>query len=517
MSNRAGCRTFPGRRPGAGDGGAGLATPGFAVPRPAFLVLVLLITVNPAARAQSDTAFLTLHECIRLAQTNGPLGVVARRAYETKQHAYDSFSATFLPQLTLQGDLPGYYRSINSIILPDGTSIFAAQSQASSSLNLALSQKIPFTGADLSFVSGLNRIDLLESRLRYYRSNPLTVYLRQPLFQINTMRWDRKAESLRYRIAGREAAEAMEQIAIDVTNRFFDFYLASMSAADAALNLANNDTLYRISKGRYNVGRIAENDLLQSELAYFDARTQLENAQLEFNRSAAALRTALGLDPSRVVAALPPTDIPELKIDSAFALAQARLHRSEALQFDLLRLNAERAVSQARSDNLFNATMTASVGFNQQAPAIPEAYRNLLDQQQFTLRLDVPIFRWGAGSSAIDAAISEQRRVDASLDRQRQEFDQETEYQVSRLNLLRNQVAVAEKADTIAQRRFDVSKERYLIGKIDIPNLFLAQSEKDIARRRRIQTLRDYWSAFFQVRRLTLYDFTAGESLIEEE
>jgi outer membrane protein TolC len=91
-------------------------------------------------------------------------------------------------------------------------------------------------------------------------------------------------------------------------------------------------------------------------------------------------------------------------------------------------------------------------------------------------------------------------------------LEQEVTYQVARLNLLRTQVAVAAKADTVAQRRFDVAKERYIIGKIDIPNLFIAQSEKDSARRARIQTLWDYWSTYFRLRRLTLFDFENNKS-----
>jgi outer membrane protein TolC len=97
---------------------------------------------------------------------------------------------------------------------------------------------------------------------------------------------------------------------------------------------------------------------------------------------------------------------------------------------------------------------------------------------------------------------------------QRFDFEQEVLYQAARLNLLRNQVAVAAKSDTIAQRRFDVARQRYVIGKIDIPILFIAQSEKDNARRANYQTLWDYWATFFRVRRLTLFDFETGEALV---
>ena len=210
---------------------------------------------------------------------------------------------------------------------------------------------------------------------------------------------------------------------------------------------------------------------------------------------------------------LPPSRIPGSAIDPALALAQARQNRSDALNFGLQLLTAERRVMQAKSDNSFNATMTASMGYKKRAPLLPDAYNNLLNQQQFSLGFSIPIFRWGAGSSAVDAAVADQKRTATSVEQQQHDFEQEVLYQAARLNLLGKQVAVSAKADTIAQRRFDVAKERYLIGKIDIPNLFLAQSEKDNARRASIQTLWDYWSTYFRVRRLTLYDFEEGRAL----
>ena len=464
--------------------------------------------------AQVQPLALTLRECIRLARANGPLGVMAQSTFENKRSAYESFAATHYPQLSLQGDVPGYYRSINPIVLPDGSTIFSAQKQASSSLSLGLTQRIPVTGGQMSLTSGVNRIDLIDLRTQYYRSQPLALTLSQPLFQINTMKWDQAAQEINYRAAPRALAEAMEDCAIDVTNKFFDLYLAQMNSGNAAVDLAINDTLYRISRGRFNVGKIAENDLLQSELAYLNAQTQLENANVGLHRSEQNLKVALGLAPGTSIVLLPPTDIPAGRVDPDTALAQAQLNRSDVLGFELQLLTAERSVRQAKSDNSFNATMTGSIGYNQQAPLIPDAYRNLLNQEQFSVGFTVPLFRWGAGSSAVDAALADQRRVDASVGQQRHDFEQEVLYQAARLNLLREQVAVAAKSDTIAQRRFDVAKDRYVIGKIDIPILFIAQSEKDNARRANVQTLWDYWSTYFRVRRLALYDFEAGEALV---
>ena len=463
--------------------------------------------------AQTPTS-LTLQDCIRMARLNGPLGTIARRSYEVKQFNYRAFNSSLYPQLSLQGDMPGYYRSINSIILPDGSTVFTPQSQATSAASLALEQKIPFTGGDISISSGLNRIDLLESNSQYYRSNPFNINYRQPIFQINTLRWNQESQELQYQMASREFAEGMEDCSIDITNKFFDYSLAQMNLENARLNLANNDTLYKISKGRFNVGKIGENDLLQSELAYLNAQTQQENASVAMRRSQQVLLAALSLPPSTKFLLRLPEKITLTHVDPQEALRYARNNRSDVVNFQFQRLTAERGVEQAKSDHSFSAVMTANLGFNQRAPIIADAYQNLLDQRQFSLRFDFPIFQWGGRSAAVDAALANQQKTEVSVEQQRISFEQEVVYQVDRINLLRTQVDVAAKTDTVAQRRFDVAKDRYLIGKIDIPNLFLAQGEKDSARRSRIQTLWDYWSTFYRLRRLTLYDFESKHSLV---
>ena len=151
-----------------------------------YLLLLSSMTIlwTFISLAQSDTTHLSLQDCIRLARANGPLGAIARSAYESKQATNSAFTASYLPQLSLNGNVPGYYSSINAITLPDGSSIFTPQSQASSNLGLSLSQKIPFTGGQLFLSSALNRIDLMDTKTQYYKSSPFSMTLQQPLFQI---------------------------------------------------------------------------------------------------------------------------------------------------------------------------------------------------------------------------------------------------------------------------------------------------------------------------------------------
>jgi outer membrane protein TolC len=483
--------------------------------------LLLIAVIGPclfaSAFAQNGPdSTLSLFDCIRIARDAGPLGAMARRSFESKQFNYKAFAATLYPQLSMQGDVPGYYHSINSITLPDGSTVFAPQSQATSAVSLTLSQQLPLTGGEFSLSSGINRIDLLETKSQYYRSNPLNVSFSQPIFQMNTLRWNVEEQDLRYQMSSRELAEAMEDCSINVTDKYFDYLLAAMNFENAALNLANNDTLFRISKGRFGVGKISENDLLQSELACLNAQTELETARITLEYSRQTLCAVLNMPANAGLTVREPNASTLRQVDPRDALSYAKDNRSDILNFELQRLIAERSVAQARSLNGFTATLSANLGYNQSATQLEDSYKNLLDQRQFSLEFSMPIFQWGAKSNAIDAAIAEEQRVSTSVDQQRIAFEQEVTYQVARLNVLRTQVAVTAHADSVAQRRFDVAKDRYMIGKIDIPNLFLAQSEKDSARRARIQTLWNYWSAYFRVRRLTLYDFEAHQPLVKQ-
>ncbi|HPK84896.1 MAG TPA: TolC family protein, partial [Bacteroidales bacterium] len=48
---------------------------------------------------------------------------------------------------------------------------------------------------------------------------------------------------------------------------------------------------------------------------------------------------------------------------------------------------------------------------------------------------------------------------------------------------------------------------RFLIGKIDVLELNNADTKKDQNKRNYIQALNNYWTYFFNIRALTLYDF----------
>jgi outer membrane protein TolC len=204
-----------------------------------------------------------------------------------------------------------------------------------------------------------------------------------------------------------------------------------------------------------------------------------------------------------------PADAPDVQPDTSLAVAEALRNRSEMRSLELEEIVARRQVSEARLNTGFGLTVSAMAGYNQTAPIFDDAYRSLLEQQRLTVAVEMPLVQWGARRAQVQAARAEEDRVTALARESRAAVEQDARFAALRLPLARRQLATSAKADTVATRRFDVAKNRYIIGRIDIGALYIAQSEKDAALLSYVEALRSYWLAYYRLRRLTLYDFEA--------
>ena len=205
-----------------------------------------------------------------------------------------------------------------------------------------------------------------------------------------------------------------------------------------------------------------------------------------------------------------PAAIPQLQPDTAIAVAQALRNRAQISDIELQSVQAKRHIAEAKLFNGPGATVTASMGFNQTATDVNLAYQNLLQKQNFSLGLNVPLFQWGARGAEVQAAVADQKRVDATSRASREQVAQDAHFAALQLTQASRNVALSAKADTVAQKRFEVAYNRYVIGRIGIDNLYIAQNEKDQAVQQYLQALRSYWLAYYRLRQVTLFDFEAG-------
>ena len=476
-----------------------------------YIVLTLaLLIIQVDAKAQVQE--FNLEQSIEYAKMNSPLSRAARFSILSAKWRFKSFRADLLPSLDLDGNAPGYRRAFTTNQLDDGSTIFQEVSQAQSSVNLSVNQNILPTGGRISLSSGINRLILFNNGFNgediiRWQSTPLVASLSQPLFQFNSLKWRNRTEPLRYEIAKTEYIEDMESIAFTVTQNYFDLLLAKINIEVADFNVTVNDSIYNISKGRFQVGSIAENELLQSELEYRNATISLTTAILEYQRAEERFKALLGIDDKQEIAIDVPDVAPEVDVDVDVALELARENNSTLLSFELNELLADQAYEQAKRNTGFSATIQASFGLNQSSDELRDVYRDQQNQQFFSVGFQIPLFNWGQNLAEVRSARNQQMATANNIAYERLQFELSIKSTVREFPQLRSQVELAEVSDEIATRRYDVAKNRYLIGRIDVTDLFIAQNQKDSSRRSYIQSLRSYWIGYYNLRRLTLYDF----------
>ncbi|MEZ4585817.1 MAG: TolC family protein [Gemmatimonadales bacterium] len=472
---------------------------------------LLALFCVPGAAAQTR---LTLRQAIAIGLEEGDRIKAAEAGREAARYRDQAFYSDFLPRLSLSGTVPTYNRSIIQVVQPDGSTLFRPQNLTNSALTATLAQRLPLTGGDLFVSSSLSRLAVSgQDDIKTWSSTPVRIGLRQQLFRPNTAGWDRREQPLRAEVAERQFLEAREDIALEIVGRFFDVHAARAGLDNATTNAAVNDTLYTLNQGRYEVGKIGENDLLQSELALLRARTAVDGARLEYQRALAALRLALGLSPSAEIEIEVEPVVPEVQADTVVAVAEALRNRATVTEAELQHVQADRRVTEAKLTNSPGATIEAAFGFNATGPDVNLAYENLLEARQFTLRVDVPLLQWGAHKESVRAAQADREQAASTRKTALEQTAQDAHFAALELAQARRTLDLSAKADSVAGKRFEVAYNRYVIGRIAIDNLYLAQTEKDQALNQFVQSLRGYWVSFFRLRRLTLFDFEAGRPI----
>ncbi len=479
-----------------------------------FFTVFILALLTPWMSQAQNKQVLTLEQCIQIAQGNSPLARTAKFNLIAAKWNYRSFRADLLPSLSLEGDAPNFNKSIFSNTLDDGTITFSQRTQSEASVGLSINQQFYPTGGRLSLSTGLTRLGIFNNEQTYlWQSTPLVVGINQPIFQFNSLKWRNRTEPLRFKISKKRFVEDMENLAFNTAQRFFDVLLAQINIEVAEFNLAVNDSIYSISQGRYNTGTIAENELLQSELAFLNAESALATAKINYLRTINDFKLLLGLPLDAELEVLPPAETPEVSVSIQKGLELANENNSTALQFRLNEIVAKRDLEQATRQSLFSANVIANFGLNQTSADFEDLYSDPENRQFFTVGFEVPIFNWGKQRAQINAARNQQKAVANDIAYQQQLFDLQVQNTIRDFLQLRSQVELASKSDTIAIKRYDVTKNRYLIGRVDVTNLNIAQNERDSARRSYIQALRNFWSGWYDLRRLTLYDFVSDEPI----
>jgi len=433
---------------------------------------------------------------------------MARHRFKASYWSYRTFTAQYLPSLTLTGSTPDYSTAFSRVWNSQAQEYQYVSTNILQTIgSLSLTQNIGFTGGTISLQSDLTLENDFEKDLNKYITAPLSVRFTQPLFRYNSLRWQKKTEPLKYEVAKKTFLANIEAVHQQAVMYFFSLALAQINVQIANMNYLNADTLWSMSKGRYQLGTIAEDELLQMQLSWLNSETARKEAEMNLRDREIRLRSFLGYTDKVRIELILPSEIPDLQISVQEVLDLAHANNPDILDSQLALLQAQSSLAQAKADKGLNANLVASFGLRDQDAVFKNAYAQSNQQQTVRVGITLPILDWGLGRGRYKMAKSSLELTQVQEQQAMLDFDQNLTLDVEQFNLQAEQVAIAAKSDTVAKRMYEVTKARFLIGKIAVLELNNADTKKDQNRRAYVQALQNYWNYFYNLRSLGLYDF----------
>jgi outer membrane protein TolC len=474
-----------------------------------LLFSVIAVSLFPLKKTEAqELKRLTFDEVIKLSEEQSPNAYIAKHRFRASYWQYRTFVAQYRPSLTFTGTTPDYSKTYtrvwNSVL---GEWDYAETNVLQNLASLSLSQNIGLTGGTISLNSDLTLENDFERETEKYITAPISIRLIQPLFRYNSLRWQKKTEPLKYDAAKQTFLSNIEGVHMQAVQYFFSLALAQINKQIAEMNYLNADTLWRMAQGRYKLGTIAEDELLQMQLSWLNSETARKESEMNLRDREIRLRSFLGFNENVRLELILPSEVPALQIEVQEVLDLAHANNPEMLNQQLTLLSAQSNVAQAKADKGLNANLIASYGLRDQDPNFKLAYTESNRSQGVRVGITIPILDWGLGQGRYKMAQSSLELAQVQSAQARTDFDQNLYLDVEQFNLQAEQVAIAAKSDTVAMKMYEVTKQRFLIGKIAVLELNNADTKKDQNRRAYVQALQNYWNYFFNLRDLSLYDF----------
>lgn len=474
--------------------------------------LLLLVVVAPAISYAQE---ITLSEAIETARKQSVAALEAKSSFVSSYWAWRSYVASRLPALSIYGEIGGFNRSLNLLqSYQTGEMLYVSSYNMQNSVGLALTQNVLPTGGVISVYSDLSRIDQFgEAANQTWYSQPLTFSYSQPIFGFNQFKWDKIIAPEEYELAKRRYLEAMEALTARVVSSFYNLASARMSLADAEQNYADTGRMLQIAKERMNLGNITKDEYLQLELrmlndsiAINESRVAVRSAQMVFN-------SLLGFDEKYDVTAVVEDSLPDVYIDYDTVLDKAMSNSSFPISNDLSIHNAEQSIARAKANRGITMSLNARFGLTKSAPEFAGAYISPLDQEVIGLSFSIPVFDWGLGRGRIKKAEAYADVIRAQNAQSENDYRRSVFTAVSQFNNQKQQCVVSSRAGDIAEERYELIMEKFRKGASSVTELNTARSEKDNARLKYIEDLRNYWDYYYTLRQISLYDFILGQDI----
>jgi outer membrane protein TolC len=350
---------------------------------------------------------------------------------------------------------------------------------------------------------------------RFY--NNLYLNLNQPLFTYNRLKLQLKELELNLENANISYAIQRLNLERNVTQFFYNVFMAQKNLDIAKEELKNTQKSYDIIKNKVDAGLAAKEEFYQAELNLSTSKSAVQNNEVAYENAKDQLKLYLGMDLFEDILVLADINANPVQVDLDKAIDNGLKSRMELRQREIDVETSQFALIETKSQNEFRGDMNLRFGFSGDNENLGEVYKSPTRSPSVNIGFNIPIFDWGEKKARIAAQEATIQSQELNLSEEKKQIIISIRQVYRNLKNQLNQIEIAEQSETNAQMTYEINLERYENGDLTGMDLNLYQNQLSSAKLELAQSLINYKIELLNLKIQSLYDFEAGQPILPAE
>ncbi|WP_297088874.1 TolC family protein [uncultured Draconibacterium sp.] len=469
-----------------------------------------------AAQAQEA---LTLDRALSIAETGSPDLKLSSLNLERFEKNLEAQRAALKSRFSLQVDPINYS---NQRRFDTRVSEWYTNENFETSTLFTVSQPILITDGTISLTnqfgwsSSNSTTSSIETESEVFFNN-LYLNLNQPLFTYNTLKLELK--ELELSLENAKIGYAMQRLNLErnVTEFFYNVYMAQMNLNIAKEELANTQKSYDIIKNKVEAGLAAREEEYQAELNLATAKSGLQNSEVTFENAKDQLKLYLGMDLFEDIMILADVSVNPVPVNLEKAIENGLSSRMELRQREIDVETSQFDLIRTKAQNEFRGDMNLRFGITGDNGDLNKIYENPTKSPSVGISFNIPIFDWGERKARIAAAEASIESQQLNLDEERKQIVVDIRQVYRNIQNQLNQIELAKQNERNAQLTYEINLERYENGDLTGMDLNLFQTQLSEQKVALSQALINYKIELLNLKIQSLYDFERNEAIIPSE
>ena len=485
----------------------------------------LLLVLSMSQLANAEIYVLNLDKSIEVAKEKSLDMLSLRQDMKIAEFDLKSATSRYKTHVTLKLVTPNYSEDVR-LFQNNDTSYYFPTKGLNMKGTLDINQYLPTNGTVyLQSVMSADNDLRLDKR---YMSTNTKLGLTQPLdalYGYNATSSSLKLAKLNYEKSQKQLKRSELNLNYNVSNAFYRVLSVQKALEISKLNMERQQEAFKVATQKFNAGFIKEVDALQMEVDLAQAKNSYDMALINQTSTVNAFKELIGIELSDSVVISSEMVYKVVLVDPERAVSMALQNRLEIREQEIQIESGKMNLKQQKANGMIKGNVEAyyqRIGASQPEKvdfetAFDKMKADLIERPQsygVGINITIPIIDWGENRAKVNAAKAQLKKNEYQKESVNRSIELEVRNLVNDLNSNLKRLQLLEKNVEIAEKSFEITRQRYSDGDINSESLALERDRLNNAYNSHLSAYINYQLMLSDIQRKTFYDFVNDKPLM---